>query len=153
MKRPLSTCIAALATVVAASHLLADIQEPPLVQYTALRKLARGLSNMQGAHMELLDVLMHANDLEPYKLGRGTNDFNMGLYPVFEGVRRTIVRFHLGFFETVTFPVSWPASTYKPLLKSTVPWVSTGYEEFPPSLGLQERYDYSRISTPHYRSH
>jgi hypothetical protein len=137
--------------VVAASTLLADIQEPPLLQYTAVRKLARGISNMQGAHMELLDVLLHANDLEPYKLARGTNDFNLGLYPIFEGVRRTIVRFHLGVFETVTFPFTVPSPTFKPLLKSTVPWVSTGYEEFPPSLGLQERYDYGRTGTPHYR--
>jgi hypothetical protein len=151
VKRPLSTCIAALAAVVAASHLLADIQEPPLMQYTATRKLARGLSNLTGSHMELLDVLLHSDEFEPYKLARGTSEFNAGWLSLFEGVRRTVVRLGMGFFETVTAPVTWPAATYKPQLRSTIPWVSTGYEEFPPTLGLQDRYDYSRTSSPHYR--
>jgi len=151
VKRPLSTCLAAIVAVVAVSNLVADIQEPPLVQYTATRKLARGLSNLTGSHMELLDVFLHSDEFEPYKLARGTSEFNVGWLSLFEGVRRTVVRLGMGFFETVTAPVTWPAATYKPQLKSTIPWVSTGYEEFPPTLGLQDRYDYSRVGSPHYR--
>ncbi len=144
VNRPSPSCVAVLATALLGSTLLADIQEPPLLRYTAIRKLARGIANVGFGWTELIDTGIHSADQEPFH--------NAVTFGSLEGAKRTVFRLGMGFFEILTFPTTWPATTYKAQLKPSIPWVSTGYEEFPPHLGVFDRYDYSRVPSPHHRT-
>ena len=44
---------------------------------------------------------------------------------------------------TAPFPIN--KGKYTPeLLRDNVPWIHSGYEEFPPELGWESRYNYAR---------
>lgn len=117
----------------------ADIQDPPMIRQGPVRKLGRGLANMTSGVTEVFASFEQVN----------TSDGNaaQGSYGIVRGITRTLVRFGVGVYEVVTFPFPTMKGSYDPVLKRPIPWVHGGYEEFPPELGFETRYDYCRIQS------
>ena len=132
MKKLLCSLLLAAATV---TTVHADIQAPPVSNQGPTRKFGRGLSNFLGGASEI-----------PYNIAKTNDeDGNMALaYGVFRGVSRALVRGGIGFYEMVTAPFPTNKDKYTPKLRSDIPWVYSGYEEFPPELGWESRYNYAR---------
>jgi putative exosortase-associated protein (TIGR04073 family) len=117
----------------------ADIQDPPYLDHGPIRKLSRGLSNLMFGSTEVIITLDSKNSLHG----------NSGMvYGLVSGLGRTLMRIGAGFYEVVTFPAPTFRQSYAPLLPSTVPWVQGGYEEFPPELGFESRFNYNRSGGP-----
>lgn len=119
-----------------AQHLSADIQDPPLVRQGPVRKLSRGVANMTSGMTEIYSALDQVNDSE--------GNAAMFSYGIIRGITRTLTRFGVGVYEVVTFPFPTNRGSYGPVLKQPTPWVHGGYEEFPPELGFESRFDYCR---------
>ena len=124
-----------LLTLCAVTALNADIQQPPASEQGPTRKAGRGLSNLLFAPAELINTVAVIND-------RDGNDA-LG-YGFIRGVGRSFVRFGAGFYELVTAPFPTNKGKYTPILRSDVPWINSGYDEFPPELGWESRYNYAR---------
>lgn len=117
----------------------ADIQDPPMMRYGPLHKLGRGLANITSGVTEVYTSMDQANEDD------GNASFiTTGLV---RGIARTLTRLGAGVFEVVTFPFPVVKGSYEPVLKRPVPWVQGGYEEFPPELGFETRFDYCRIQS------
>ncbi len=58
------------------------------------------------------------------------------------------MRMGAGFYEVVTFPAPTYRKSYAPALPSVAPWVQGGFEEFPPELGFESRFNYCRSGGP-----
>jgi putative exosortase-associated protein (TIGR04073 family) len=114
----------------------ADIQDPPMNDYGPTRKLGRGLSNILFGATELFQNPAEINEREG-------NQAAWSYGPV-KGVGRFIVRMHFGFYELLTFPFPTTRSSYRTPYRSNLPWIHGGYEEFPPELGFETRWNYSR---------
>lgn len=115
----------------------ADIQDPPYLDHGPIRKLSRGIANLALGSTDFLVTLDNKNQLHG----------NSGMvYGVLSGVGRTLMRIGAGFYEVVTFPVPSHRQSYAPVLPSVVPWVQGGYEEFPPELGFESRFNYNRVA-------
>jgi len=127
-----------LALGLCASVAFADIQSPPAADYGPTRKLGRGLSNILWGSSELLDSMAAVN----YQEGNSAA-FSYGIV---RGLGRTFARLGYGFYEVVLFPFPTHKGTYYPPYKSDIPWIHSGYSEFPPELGWESRYNYSRQS-------
>ena len=121
------------AAAVATVH--ADIQAPPVSDQGPTRKFGRGLSNFLGGFSEIPYNIAYVNDED------GNNALGYG---VFRGVSRALVRGGVGFYEMITAPFPLNKGKYTPTLRSQNVWVRSGYEEFPPELGWESRYNYSR---------
>ncbi len=117
--------------------LRADIQDPPMIRQGPVRKLGRGFANMAFGATEIYSSLDQVNDTDG-------NSASMS-YGIARGVTRTLTRFGVGLFEVLTFPFPTMRGTYGPVLRKPIPWVHGGYEEFPPELGFETRFDYGRI--------
>lgn len=117
----------------------ADIQDPPMIRQGPVRKLGRGIANMTSGVTETFASLEQVN------LSDGNSA--QASYGVVRGITRTLVRFGVGVYEVVTFPFPTTKGSYDPVLKRPIPWVHGGYEEFPPELGFETRFDYCRIQT------
>jgi len=117
---------------------LADIQAPPASEYGPTRKLGRGINNVLFAPTEILDSIFAVNYSEGNEAA-----FSYGLV---RGVGRTLERVKYGVFEMATFYCANNKGSYRPFLKSDIPWLSGGYSEFAPELGWDTRYNYSRES-------
>jgi putative exosortase-associated protein (TIGR04073 family) len=100
------------------------------------RKLARGIANIAFGLTEIPFELILNNEAE----GNATSVTYGGV----RGVGRFLSRLGFGVYEVVTFPVPTHKGTYYPPYKSNIPWVNGGMEEFPPELGFETRYNYSR---------
>ena len=100
------------------------------------RKLARGIANIAFGAVEIPFELILMNESE----GNVTSMSYGGV----RGVGRFLARLGYGVYEVVTFPFPTQRGTYFPPYKSNIPWVHGGFEEFPPELGFETRYDYSR---------
>ena len=50
----------------------------------------------------------------------------------------------IGLYEIATHPFATHQGSYRPPYKSNIPWIHGGYEEFPPELGFESRYRYTR---------
>lgn len=135
MKKLLS--LVAVGAVVAGTA-LADIQAPPASDYGPTRKLGRGISNILFGPAELLDSMAAVN----YEEGNSAA-FGYGLV---RGIGRSFARLGYGIYEVVLFPFPTQKGTYKPPYKSNIPWINSGYAEYPPELGFETRYDYVRDS-------
>ena len=132
MKKLLCSLLLAVAAV---STVSADIQAPPVSDQGPTRKFGRGLSNFLGGWSEIPYQIASVND----------DDGNSALaYGVFRGVTRSMVRGGIGFFEMITAPFPLKKEKYTPWLRSQNIWVRNGYEEFPPELGWESRYNYAR---------
>ena len=124
-----------LLAVAAVSTVHADIQAPPVSDYGPTRKFGRGLSNFLGGISEV-----------PYNIATtGDTDGPESLaYHTIRGVGRAFVRGGIGFYEMITAPFPTTKGKYTPKLRSDLPWIHGGYEEFPPELGWESRYNYVR---------
>jgi len=114
----------------------ADIQAPPASDQGPTRKLGRGLANMAFGASELVDSITSVNCEEGNSAAWS--------YGVVRGIGRTFARFGYGFYEVVLFPFPTQQGTYYPPYQSNIPWIHSGYEEFPPELGWNSRYSYVR---------
>jgi hypothetical protein len=65
-------------------------------------------------------------------------------YGLVRGLGRTFARFGYGVFETATFPFPTQHGTYQPPYNNNIQWLNSGYSEFPPEIGFETKYDYSR---------
>ena len=107
-----------------------------MVRQGPVRKLGRGLSNMLEPGSEIYSSLSQVNESEG----------NAAVwYGLTRGVTRAFTRFGVGLYEVLTFPFPTTRGTYGPVLRKPIPWVHGGYEEFPPELGFETRFDYGRI--------
>ena len=120
-----------------AIHAFADIQDPPSSDYGPTRKLGRGLSNLVFGIAELPATIAKTNDREGNSAAAG--------YGVVRGLGRSYMRVQTGLFEFLTFPFPANRHTYYPLLRSDIPHIHGGYQEFPPELGNESKYPYVRM--------
>ncbi len=115
---------------------LADIHDPPSNDYGPTRKLGRGLSNFFLAPAEIPVTIATVNTNEGNAAAAG--------YGVVRGVGRAGARHIAGFLEIILWPVPAFRQSYYPLLPSDIPYIHAGYSEFPPELGFESKYPYSR---------
>ena len=125
-----------LALAVTASIALADIQQPPASDYGPTRKLGRGIANIAYGPSEILDSIFSVN----YSEGNSA----AWSYGLVRGVGRTFARLGYGVYEVATFPFPNVRGSYRPPYRSDIPWINSGYQEFPPELGFDTRYSYVR---------
>jgi len=118
------------------SAVYADIQAPPASDQGPTRKLGRGLGNIAFGITEIPDSMESVN----YADGNAA----AWSYGIVRGVGRFLARAGYGVYEVALFPFPTKNGTYYPPYKSDIPWINSGYAEFPPELGFDTRYDYSR---------
>ena len=106
--------------------------------YNAGRKLGRAWANMLYSSSEIGMTMQRVNELEGNSAG--------ATYGFIKGVSRWVVRTGTGIYEFVTFPFPLNRRSYRPVLRSNIPWVNGGYEEFPPSFSFQTRKRYTTTS-------
>ncbi len=119
-----------------AASSFADIQSPPAADYGPTRKLGRGLSNFLFGWSEIPVTIATINTREGNSAAAG--------YGVVRGTGRAFVRFGVGFYEALLWPIPVYKGTYYPVLRSDIPWIHRGYGEFPPELGNESKYPYVR---------
>ncbi len=117
--------------------ILADIQAPPASDYGPTRKLGRGIGNLAFGLTEIPFQMTMINELEGNAAA-----FSYGLV---RGTGRVLARLGFGIYEVALFPFPTHKGTYYPPYRSDIPWINSGYSEFPPELGFETRYDYGRI--------
>ncbi len=135
-KLPLILIISLLSLLAGSSSLLADIQSPPQSDQGPTRHLGRGVGYILYGSSEIFDSMSDVNNTEGNSAA-----FSYGLV---RGLGRTFARLGYGVFETVTFPFPTNHGTYKPPYSNNIQWLNSGYSEFPPELGFESKYDYSR---------
>jgi putative exosortase-associated protein (TIGR04073 family) len=128
--------LAAAAAILMAVPAMADIQNPPLDSYTAVRKLGRGLGNIAFGVTEIPDSMLREQRIAGTKAA-----WSVGLT---DGAWRTIKRVGYGAFETVTFTVPTFKGTYKQPYKRGELYPNSGMKEFAPELGFQTGTSYCR---------
>lgn len=124
-----------LTTLALAGTALADIQDPPMNDQGPTRKLARGAANIAFGWLEIPQCVAQINDREGNSAA-----FSYGLA---RGVGRFFARLGSGIYEVATFPFPTHRGSFQPVLKSNIPWIHGGYEEFPPELGWNTRKRYN----------
>lgn len=120
---------------------LADIQDPPGNDFGPTRKLGRAISNICSAGTEVLYTMEEVNEHEGNSAAWS--------YGLVKGWGRVIYRTNAGWAELLTWPFPTYKGSYKPFYKSDIPWINGGYAEFPPELGYETKYHYSRYYS-HY---
>lgn len=115
----------------------ADIHDPPSNAQGPTRKLGRGISNLLFGWSELPATIHQVNAEEGNSAAFG--------YGVVRGVGRSTLRMQAGIFEILTWPFPVVRGTYFPVLESNTHWIHSGYQEFPPELGFESKYPYTRI--------
>jgi putative exosortase-associated protein (TIGR04073 family) len=133
---PMKKLICFLLAVSFASLAYADIQDPPGADYGPTRKLGRAISNIFWFSTEIPNTMEDLNEKE--------GNSSMWGYGIAKGVWRATFRYWAGWGELVTWP--WPTykGSYRPFYKSDIPWINGGYSEYPPELGFETKYDYTR---------
>ena len=124
-------CIAAVAA-------RADIQAPPGAEQGPTRKLGRAVSNLFLGFTEVPVAIAQVNDDEGNAAAVS--------YGVIRGFGRGFARTGVGFYELLFWPFPLHKSSYRPTLRPEVPWILSGYQEFPPELGWESRYGYPRTT-------
>jgi len=136
-----------LASVLAAftGIVSADIQAPPGSTYTSSRKLGRAISNIVYGFMEIPEQIILKNQEGGRK--------EAWSYGVVDGTNRALRRLGYGFYELFTFTCPTYRGTFKPPYErcgedNRIEMnVHDGLSEFPPELGFQTYYGYSRTQT------
>lgn len=132
----IATTLAALSSIV-----VADIQAPPGSTYTSSRKLGRALSNIMYGFMEIPEQIVRKQD----QFGRKASS-----YGTVDGTSRALRRLGYGFYELFTFTCPTYRGTFKPPYErcgedNRIQMnVQDGLSEFPPELGFETYYSYSR---------
>jgi putative exosortase-associated protein (TIGR04073 family) len=132
MKTLLSLLIVSLLGATA----LADIQDPPGNDYGPTRKLGRGLANILYASADLVKTPTAMNELE--------GNTAAWSYGGLKGFGRFFFRMGMGVYEVLTFPFPTYRGSYRVPYKLNIPWINGGIEEFPPELGFESRYRYTK---------
>ena len=127
-----------LTATVLASTAMADIQDPPMNDHNATRKLGRAWANILYASAEIPQTMQRVTELEGDSAGAS--------YGFTKGLGRMLVRMGAGVYELVTHPFPVYKRSYRPVLRSNVPWINGGYEEFPPEFGFQSKRRYTTTS-------
>jgi putative exosortase-associated protein (TIGR04073 family) len=120
----------------AAGIAVADIQQPPGSDYGPTRKLGRGIGNIAFGISEIPDSIFSIN----YQEGNSA----AWSYGVVRGVGRAFARLGYGIYDVLLFPFPTVKGSYRPPYRSDIPWIYSGYSEFPPELGFETRYNYVR---------
>src|SRR4029453_3790288 len=107
---------------------LADIQPPPASDYGPTRKLGRGLGNVFWGSAGLFDSMAAVNYAEGNSAAWS--------YGIVRGIGRSFARLGYGIYEMVTCPFPTVKGSYRPPYRSDIPWINSGYQEFPPELGF-----------------
>lgn len=115
---------------------LADIQDPPMNDYGPTRKLGRALGNIAFGFTEIVQ--------NPNEMNEREGNIAAWTYGPVKGIGRFFVRMHFGFYELLTFPFPTTRGSYRIPYRSNIPWIHGGYEEFPPELGFETRWNYVR---------
>lgn len=118
---------------------LADIQDPPQNDFGPTRKLGRGLANIAFSLTEIPQNISQINEREGNAAALS--------YGTVRGIGRTLYRISLGVYEVFTFPAATYNGTYRPPYPANIPWIHGGFDEFPPEIGFETRYDYVRQDT------
>jgi putative exosortase-associated protein (TIGR04073 family) len=132
MKTLLSIAILSLL----AGSAFADIQDPPMNDYGPTRKLGRGLANIAFCYQDLIQ--------NPAEINEREGNAAAILYGGVKGFGRLFYRFGMGIYEVTTFPFPTTRGSYRTPYKGPIPWIHGGLEEFPPELGFESRYRYTR---------
>jgi len=119
-----------------ASVAFADIQQPPASDYGPTRKLGRGVANLVWGITEVPYTISEVNYYEGNSAAWS--------YGLTRGIGRWFARMGYGIYEIVLFPFPTHNGKYTPPYQSNIPWINSGYSEFPPELGFETRYQYSR---------
>jgi putative exosortase-associated protein (TIGR04073 family) len=127
-----------LTVALLAGPAFADIQDPPMHDYNATRKLGRAWANLFYSGSEIGDTIARVNDLD--------GNAAAATYGLVKGVRRWAFRVGAGVYEFVTCPFPVNHRSFRPVLRSNIPWVNGGFEEFPPEFGFQSRKRYTTTS-------
>jgi len=125
------TLFAAFATAA-----VADIQCPPMAAQGPGRKFGRGLSNIIWGITELPYTMVLVN----YAEGNSA----MSGYGVHLGLARSCYRFGKGWYDVLSAPIPTYKESYRQPYGSDLVWGHQGYAEFPPELGFETRFEYSR---------
>jgi putative exosortase-associated protein (TIGR04073 family) len=133
MKTRLCSLLFVLAATVSVQ---ADIQAPPISDQGPTRKLGRGVANLCFAITDWANTIGEVNDTDG-----NTAAYSYG---IIKGGGRFFARTGTGLFDILTFPFPLNKGKYTPILRDDVPWIYGGYEEFPPELGWESRYNYAR---------
>ena len=104
-------------------------------EYNATRKLGRAWANIIYASAEIPQTMQRVHQLEGNTAG--------ATYGFVKGMGRMFVRMGSGVYELVTHPFPVYKRSYRPILRSNVPWINGGYEEFPPEWGFQSKRRYT----------
>ena len=133
---PVPCLIVMAAAVVPFTAARADIQAPPGADHSPTRKLSRGVANVTFGFTEVPVTIARTNEYEGNAAA-----WTLG---VIKGFGRGFARVGVGFYEVVTWPFPTEKGKYTPTLRREVPWILNGYQEFPPELGFETRYRYTR---------
>jgi putative exosortase-associated protein (TIGR04073 family) len=120
----------------------ADIQAPPGSNYTSMRKLGRGISNVLYSVVEIPEQITRKNEQYGRKAGYS--------YGVVDGSNRFLRRLGYGVYEIFTFYCPTYHGTYKPpYQKCGQDWriemnPHEGLSEFPPELGFETHFTHTR---------
>ena len=118
------------------ANAFADIQDPPGNDYGPTRKLGRGIGNFLFASTELPHSVCEMNKWE--------GNSGAASYGIVRGLGRSTARHFTGLYEIFTFAAPTHHDSFRPVLKSDVPWIHGGYSEFPPELGFESKHTYCR---------
>lgn len=132
-----SILVALVGCLFAAVAAQADIQNPPLSQYTPVTKLGRGLGNIVFGITELPDTMKRVQRSDGTKAA-----WSVGLV---DGAWRSVKRIGYGAFETVTFPAPIYKGTFRQPYKRGELYPHAGLKEYAPELGFQSGTTYSRL--------
>lgn len=130
--------LSATVIILTATFTYADFQAPPGSNYTASRKLGRGLSNILYGLVEIPEQIVRKTETHG-----GTAGYTYGLV---EGTSRGLRRICYGFYEVFTFSRPDFHGTYKqPYMKcgqdNRVEMnVTNGLSEFPPELNFESYF-------------
>jgi putative exosortase-associated protein (TIGR04073 family) len=129
-------CFLLIAGFTAAAH--ADIQDPPAHEQGPTRKLGRAISNICFGITEVPYTIEVTNELEGNSAAAS--------YGVIKGVGRAFYRAGAGWAELLTWTLPTFKGSYRPFYRSDIPWINGGFTEFPPELGFETKYHYSRYT-------
>ena len=102
------------------------------------RKFSRGFANATYGAVEIL--------YQPSVVNYYEGNSAAFSYGGVRGFGRWIFRMGAGWYEFLTWPMPTYKGSYRPFYRSNVPWIHGGYTEFPPELGFETQYRYSRAT-------
>ena len=135
-KRDMKAFLCSLLSLALCATAVADIQAPPASDFGPTRKLGRGLGNIAFGITEIPYQWAVVNDMEGNAAALS--------YGLVRGTGRVFARLGYGIYEVALFPFPTHKGGYTPPYRSDIPWINSGYSEFPPELGFETRYNYVR---------